>query len=67
MNPSNLVVTQHSRLNGESMQMLARWLQRNNDEPRPRDERRRQISERYPLGLLSDAELDALLCVFSDR
>lgn len=60
MNAINGAVSQPSSVSGESLQMLARWW-KNNGASAPRADARRQLSERYPAGLLSDAELDALL------
>lgn len=47
-----------------SLQMLAQWLKANGagrfDHPDPRS----LMSDRYPHGLFSDAEMDALVSVF---
>lgn len=62
MNPSNMSVARSSVINGESMQLLAHWLRRNGNEDQTTGHNlRQQMLERYPVGLLSDDELDALL------
>lgn len=66
MNPITMAVTQHAAVSGESMQMLARWLTRN-DGAKPLNSVRQHLAERYPHGLLSEEELEALLGSFSVR
>lgn len=66
MNAFNGVVSQPSSVSGESLQLLARWWKSNGANAR-RPNIRQQISERYPQGLLSEDELDALLSVYSPR
>ena len=62
MNPSNMAVSRSSVLNGESMQLLAHWLRRNGNEYQTSGNKlRQQMADRYPVGLLTDDELDALL------
>lgn len=62
MNSSNLSVARSPVLNGEAMQMLAHWLRRNSHEHQTSGHNlRQQMAARYPLGLLTDDELDALL------
>jgi hypothetical protein len=63
MNAINGAVSQPSSVSGESMQIIAQWLKTHSADGARLDARQR-ISQRYPLGLLSDAELDALLCGF---
>lgn len=67
MNPSNLHHTPASALNPESLQKIAHWLKR---QPLPAaiaSSRRQVLAERYPQGLLSDDELDALLAALAMR
>lgn len=62
MNPNNMTVARPSVPSGEAMQRLAHWLRRNSHEDQTRGHnRRQQMAERYPVGLLTDDELDALL------
>ncbi|MGI4837292.1 MAG: hypothetical protein ACRYF9_06705 [Janthinobacterium lividum] len=62
MNPSNMSVARSSVINGVSMQLLAHWLRRNSHEHQTSGHNlRQQMAARYPVGLLTDDELDALL------
>lgn len=47
-------------VNSESLQILARWLKSNGTRQIRTPDPRRMIIERYPAGLFSEAELDAL-------
>ncbi|AWY42255.1 hypothetical protein [Pseudomonas putida] len=47
-------------VNGESLQILAHWFKSNGTRPISETDPRRTIIERYPAGLFSEAELDAL-------
>lgn len=53
----------HPRVaSGESLQRLAHWLRRNSNEHLSAGHmERQQLAARYPAGLLTAAELDALL------
>lgn len=47
-------------VNSESLQILAHWLKSNGMRPIEDTDPRRTMIERYPAGLFSEAELDAL-------
>lgn len=47
-------------VNGESLQILANWFKSNGTRPISEPDPRRTIIDRYPAGLFSEAELDAL-------
>ncbi|MGE7957132.1 hypothetical protein ACQKQA_11140 [Pseudomonas sp. NPDC089530] len=47
-------------LNGESLQALAQWLKSNGTRQVRETDPRRMILDRYPAGLFSEAELEAL-------
>ncbi|AOE63331.1 hypothetical protein LOY64_01390 [Pseudomonas corrugata] len=47
-------------VNGESLQALAQWLKSNGTRQIREPDPRRLIMERYPAGLFSEAELEAL-------
>jgi len=47
-------------VNGESLQALAQWLKSNGTRQIRETDPRRMITERYPAGLFSEAELEAL-------
>ncbi|AXK55090.1 MULTISPECIES: hypothetical protein [Pseudomonas] len=47
-------------MNNESLQVLAQWLKSNGTRQIREPDPRRIIVERYPAGLLSEAELQAL-------
>ncbi|EPL04445.1 hypothetical protein JFV28_05105 [Pseudomonas sp. TH05] len=47
-------------MNNESLQALALWLKSNGTRQIREPDPRRMITERYPAGLLSEAELQAL-------
>ena len=47
-------------VNSESLQILAHWLKSNGMRQIRETDTRRTMIERYPAGLFSDAELDAL-------
>ncbi|WP_407313337.1 hypothetical protein [Pseudomonas sp. nanlin1] len=63
MNSTSESVSQ-SALSRESMQMLARWLKSNGGASVNKVDPRRSMLERYPAGLLTEAEMDALAGVF---
>jgi len=47
-------------MNSESLQVLARWLKSNGTRQVRETDHRRMILDRYPAGLFSEAELEAL-------
>ena len=47
-------------VNSESLQVLAHWLKSNGTRQIRETDPRRMMIERYPAGLFSEAELDAL-------
>ncbi|KII32183.1 MULTISPECIES: hypothetical protein [Pseudomonas] len=47
-------------VNGESLQILAHWFKSNGTRQIAECDPRRTMIERYPAGLFSEAELDAL-------
>ena len=47
-------------MNNESLQVLAQWLKSNGTRQIREPDPRRTMIERYPAGLFSEAELDAL-------
>ncbi|AZC28320.1 hypothetical protein C4K37_0326 [Pseudomonas chlororaphis subsp. piscium] len=47
-------------MNSESLQVLARWLKSNGTRQVRETDPRRMILDRYPAGLFSEAELEAL-------
>ncbi|MNE95606.1 MULTISPECIES: hypothetical protein [unclassified Pseudomonas] len=47
-------------MNGESLQVLAQWLKSNGTRQVRETDPRRMMIERYPAGLFSEAELEAL-------
>ncbi|AKA27208.1 hypothetical protein PCL1606_57630 [Pseudomonas chlororaphis] len=47
-------------INNESLQVLAQWLKSNGTRQVRETDPRRMILERYPAGLFSEAELEAL-------
>ena len=47
-------------VNSESLQILAHWLESNGTRPTEDKDPRRMMIERYPAGLFSEAELEAL-------
>jgi len=47
-------------INGESLQILAHWFKSNGTRPTSEADPRRTMIERYPAGLFSEAELEAL-------
>jgi len=50
-------------MNNESLQVLAQWLKSNGTRQIREPDPRRTMIERYPAGLFSEAELDALWAV----
>ncbi|WP_277587650.1 hypothetical protein [Pseudomonas chlororaphis] len=56
----NRVSERTSAINSESLQVLAQWLKSNGTRQVREIEPRRMILDRYPAGLFSEAELEAL-------
>jgi hypothetical protein len=56
----NMVSERASAINSESLQVLAQWLKSNGTRQVRETDPRRTILERYPVGLFSEAELEAL-------
>lgn len=56
--------TQSGAINGEAMNRLAQWLKSNGSIRIQRQNPRQLLAERYPAGLLSAAELDAMAGFF---
>jgi hypothetical protein len=54
----------HPSVNRESLQVLAQWLKNNGAARVRKTDPRRAIIERYPAGLISEAEFDALLGIW---
>lgn len=50
----------------EARQMMADWLRTTNPQSSKRPDVRQMLLQRYPVGLLNEAELDALLRVLKD-
>lgn len=50
----------------EARQMMADWLRTTSLRKPPRPDVRRMLLQRYPVGLINDAELDALVSVLND-
>ncbi|MDY7562274.1 hypothetical protein QN382_16285 [Pseudomonas sp. 10B1] len=47
----------------ESPQMMADWLRTTQSPFAPKIDSRQLLLARYPVGLISDAELEALICI----
>ncbi|AMS14829.1 MULTISPECIES: hypothetical protein [Pseudomonas] len=56
----NRVSERTSAINSESLQVLAQWLKCNGTRQVRETDPRRMILDRYPAGLFSEAELEAL-------
>ncbi|WP_124349117.1 hypothetical protein [Pseudomonas chlororaphis] len=56
----NRVSERTSAINSESLQVLAQWLKSNGTRQVRETDPRRMILDRYPAGLFSEAELEAL-------
>ncbi|MDD0976770.1 hypothetical protein [Pseudomonas fontis] len=61
MNAARELASHPSAVNHESLQLLVQWLKRSDAHRVRKTEPRRLLVERYPAGLISDAELEALL------
>lgn len=64
MNIAREPASHPSAVNHESLQMLVQWLKRKDAQRVRKTEPRRLLVERYPAGLITEAELDALLGVW---
>ncbi|MDF0729362.1 hypothetical protein P0Y43_01310 [Pseudomonas entomophila] len=53
-----------SGMNHESLKVLAQWLKHHGSERVRMTDTRRLLDGRYPQGLISDAELEALMAVW---
>nr|WP_119137455.1 hypothetical protein [Pseudomonas reidholzensis] len=53
-----------SAVNHESLKILTQWLKRNGSKRVRTTDPRRLLDGRYPQGLISDAELEALMAVW---
>ncbi|MCY1395982.1 hypothetical protein D9M71_109410 [compost metagenome] len=61
MNAVSELASHPSAVNRESLQVLAQWLKNNGAARVRKTDQRQAIIERYPAGLINDAEIDALL------
>lgn len=64
MNVVSELASHPSAVNRESLQVLAQWLKNNGTNRVRKTDPRRAIIERYPAGLINDAELEALLGIW---
>ncbi|WP_166361164.1 hypothetical protein [Pseudomonas akapageensis] len=64
MNVVSELASHPSAVNRESLQVLAQWLKNNGATRVRQTDPRRAIIERYPAGLINDAELEALLGIW---
>ncbi|KIH80446.1 hypothetical protein [Pseudomonas batumici] len=63
MNVASERVSHPLSVTSESLQILAQWLKSNGTRTTRGQDPRRMITDRYPAGLFSEAELEALLGV----
>lgn len=61
MNVAREPASHPTAVNHESLQLLVQWLKRKDAHQVRKAEPRRMLVDRYPRGLISDAELDALV------
>ncbi|MBH3429219.1 hypothetical protein [Pseudomonas alkylphenolica] len=61
MNAVSEPASPSSSINHESLQRVAQWLKHHGSARVRQTKHRRTLLERYPAGLLTDAELEALL------
>ncbi len=61
MNAVSESASPSSAVNHESLQRVAQWLKHNGAIRGRKSDPRRVLLERYPAGLITDAELEALL------
>nr|WP_225917345.1 MULTISPECIES: hypothetical protein [Pseudomonas] len=64
MNAASESAMPPSAVNHESLKILAQWLKHHGSIRVRTTDPRRLLNGRYPQGLISDAELDALLAVW---
>ncbi|TLP58301.1 YbjN domain-containing protein [Pseudomonas mosselii] len=64
MNAASESATPPSAVNQESLDVLAQWLKHHGSIRVRTTDPRRLLNGRYPQGLISDAELEALLAVW---
>ncbi|MHA6197855.1 hypothetical protein ACX3YG_26220 [Pseudomonas wadenswilerensis] len=60
MNAARETAMHPTVMNHEALQVLAQWLKHNGPIRVRKTDPRRLLAERYPAGLITDAELDAL-------
>ncbi|WP_095162559.1 hypothetical protein [Pseudomonas sp. Irchel 3F5] len=61
MNAASEPASSPSAMNHESLQRVAQWLKHNGANRVRKADQRRSLLARYPAGLLTEAELEALL------
>ncbi|PWB32540.1 hypothetical protein DCO48_13075 [Pseudomonas sp. SDI] len=64
MNAAREPASHPSVVNHESLQLLVQWLKRSDAHRVRKTEPRRMLIDRYPAGLITDAEIEALLGVW---
>ncbi|MFJ3075179.1 MULTISPECIES: hypothetical protein [Pseudomonas] len=64
MNAASETALRPSSVNRQSLRMLAQWLKHHGSNRVRTTDPRRLLDGRYPQGLISDAELEALLGVW---
>ncbi|MBC3413852.1 hypothetical protein HU719_013580 [Pseudomonas sp. SWRI107] len=64
MNAANELAMPRSAVNQDSLKVLAQWLKHHGNIRVRTTDPRRLLDGRYPQGLISDAELEALLAVW---
>ena len=64
MNAARELASHPTVMNHEALQVLAQWLKHNGPIRVRKTDPRRLLLERYPAGLITDAELDALLGIW---
>ncbi|WP_301839805.1 hypothetical protein U9R80_25755 [Pseudomonas sp. JQ170C] len=61
MNAASEPASSPSALNHKALERVAQWLKRNGAIRVRKTDKRRVLRDRYPAGLLTEAELEALL------
>ncbi|WDY57766.1 hypothetical protein [Pseudomonas sp. PSKL.D1] len=64
MNAASETALRPSAVNQQSLKVLARWLKNHGSNRVRKTDPRRLLDGRYPQGLISDAELEALMGVW---
>nr|WP_258197225.1 hypothetical protein [Pseudomonas plecoglossicida] len=64
MNAASESVLHQSAVNHQSLKMLTQWLKHHGSKRVRTTDTRRLLHERYPRGLISDAELEALVAIW---